>query len=365
MSQMLIQKARSMPNGTSKSIIFVCILLLVQTVLLWPVLSTAEGAASEGAQAAPEAKAPSPSRVEDVMGVWEITIDFEGRKSYAMLTISKKEDGTLAGKWNRNEVSDIKFQDGKLTFSRTVGPEDRQFTTNYEAALKDDKLLLTMSNDWGELSGVGARPKPMCPVLGQWDINFNVGDQDINARLSVSKKADGTMQGKWDEEGEHVVSNVKFEDGKLTLTRKSKINDMEFETKYEGIVKGDELIGMLKGEMGEFQANGQRFGTALIGEWELTTTSDWGTRTSMMRIFGDLTGRYEFFDSEIPMKNIKLEGDKVTFTIEMGFGDQTFQLDFKGKLDGKNLKGQMTSDRGTSEITGKKLEAKKAEPAKK
>jgi len=362
MSQMLIQRARSMPNGTGKSIICVCVLLLVQTVLLWPVLSKAEGAAGEGAP-------PSPSKVENITGVWEITMDFEGRKSYAMLSIIKKEDGTLAGKWGRDDVSDVKFQDGKLTFSRTVGPEDRQFTTNYEATLKDDKLMLTMSNDWGDFPAVGARPKPMCPALGHWDINFNVGDRDINARLSISKKADGTLEGKWDEEGEHVVSNVKFENGKLTFTRKSKINDMEFETKYEGIVKGDELIGKLKGEMGEFQVNGQRFGTALIGEWELTTTSDWGTRTGMMRIFGDLNGRYEFFGGEIPMKEIKLEGDKVTFTVEMGFGDQTFQLDFKGKLDGKNLKGQMTSDRGTSEITGKKLEKKveekKAEPAKK
>jgi len=57
------------------------------------------------------------------------------------------------------------------------------------------------------------------------------------------------------------------------------------------------------------------------------------------------------------MKNIKLEGDQVTFILEMGFGDRTFQLDFKGKLDGTILKGQMTSERGTSEVVGKKLKA--------
>jgi hypothetical protein len=36
---------------------------------------------------------------------------------------------------------------------------------------------------------------------------------------------------------------------------------------------------------------------------------------------------------------------------------------FKGKLDGKTLKGQMVSERGTSEITGKKLEPKVEEKA--
>jgi hypothetical protein len=39
----------------------------------------------------------------------------------------------------------------------------------------------------------------------------------------------------------------------------------------------------------------------------------------------------------------------------MGFGDETFQMDFKGKLDGAALKGQITSPRGTRDVTGKKL----------
>lgn len=103
-------------------------------------------------------------------------------------------------------------------------------------------------------------------------------------------------------------------------------------------------------------AKGTRVGAALVGKWDLTSVSDFGTRQGMMRINGDMTGRYEFFGGEIPMKDLKLEGNQVTFALEMGWGDQTFTLDFKGTLDGKNLKGQMTSDRGTSEITGKKVE---------
>lgn len=347
MNQMLIHKR------SAKTIALIYVLLLVQTPLVW-----AAGSGSQAPpEAMPEAKAPSPSRVEDIMGIWEITMEFNGRKSYAMLSITKKEDGTLAGKWGRDEVSEVKFQDGKLTFVRTVGPPDRQFTMNYEGTLKDGKLMLTMSNDWGEFTAVGARPKPKCPVLGRWDINFTVGDRDINARLSIFEKPDGALAGKWAEEGEHVVSDVKFQDGKLTFTRKSKLDDFEFETTYEGVVKGNKLTGMLKGEMGQWQANGQRVGAELVGEWELTTTSDWGTRTSMMRIYGDLTGRYEFFGGEIPMKDIKLEGDQVTFSIEMGFRDETFQIDFKGKLDGATLTGQLTSPRGTSDVTGKKVVA--------
>jgi hypothetical protein len=324
MNQMLIKKS-------SKAIFVVCILLLVQTSLVLA--------------------------AEDITGEWEMTMDFGGRDSFATMTITKNDDGTLAGKWGSNDLSNVKFEGEKLTFVRTVRFGDQEFTMDYEGTLKDGKITGTMSSDRGEFSANGARRKPKLPVLGQWDIKFNVGDREINARLIVTQKPDGTLEGKWNEEmGEHVISSIKFENGKLTLTRKSKIEEMEFETIYEGEIKGDEFVGTMKSEMGDGPARGKRFGTALIGKWELTSTSDFGTFTNMMRIEPDLTGRYEFFGGEIPMKDLKLEGDQVTFYIEFGPPDQPFTMEFKGKLDGKTIKGQMESDRGTSEITGKKLE---------
>jgi hypothetical protein len=292
---------------------------------------------------------------EDITGDWEITMDFNGRQSFASLSISKNADGTYTGKWGSTDLNDVKFDGQKLTFVRVIRRQDNEFKTNYEGTLKDGKLTGKMSGERGEFAANGARIKPRPPVLGQWDIKFNVGDREIAARLTVSEKPDGALEGKWTEPGEHVLSNVKFQDGKLTFTRKSKIEDMEFETTYEGTVKGNELTGMLKGEMGQWQANGKRVGAALIGKWELTSTSDRGPRTRMLTIYGDLTGRYEMFGGEVPIKDLKLEGDQVSFKVEAGFGDQTFTIEFKGKLEGETLKGQTSSERGTEEVTGKKV----------
>ena len=130
----------------------------------------------------------------------------------------------------------------------------------------------------------------------------------------------------------------------------------EFETTYEGTVKGNDLTGAWKSDMGEIPAKGQRVGAPLIGKWDLTVTSERGTRSSLLTVDGDLTGTYESFGGEIPVKDLKLEGDQVTFRIEMSFGDQTFKQEFKGKVDAKALKGQIVSERGTSEVVGKKIE---------
>jgi len=325
MNQMSIYKTGG------KTIVLICLLLLMQTSVGWA--------------------------ADDITGDWEITMEFGGRQSFATLSISRNADGTLAGKWGSDELSNVKFQDGKLTFSRTIRFGDQEFTMNYNGTLKDGKLIGTQSSDRGEFPANGARKKPKLPVLGQWDISFNVGDREITGRLAVSQKPDGTLEGKWiSERGEHEISNVKFQNDKLTFSRKSTFGERTWESDFEGMVKGHKLTGAFKSDRGEMPTTGQRVGAALVGKWELTTTSDRGPRTRMLTFFGDMTGRYEFFSGEIPMKSVKLEDDQVTFIVEMGFGDQTFTLDFKGKLDGKNLTGELTSPRGTSAATGKKIE---------
>ncbi|MBN2312800.1 MAG: hypothetical protein JXM79_02655 [Sedimentisphaerales bacterium] len=312
-----------------KSIILTSTLLLIQASLAWA--------------------------VEDITGVWEMTMEFGGRPSYAILTISKKADGALAGQWGTEELSNVTCEGGKIAFVRTVRFGDQEFAMNYNGVLKDGKIEGILSSDRGEFAVNGARKKATLPVLGQWDVHFKVGEYDITGRLSVSQKADGSLEGTWGiEEGEHVISNVWFKDGKLTFDRKSKVNDLEFETAFEGSIRGDTITGTFKNDMGQWPTQGQRVGTALIGEWELTSASDMGTRKGMMRIESDLTGRYQFFGGEIPMNELKLDGNQVTFYLDAGYGDRTFRLDFKGELDGKNLKGEMSSDRGTSQITGRK-----------
>ncbi len=307
----------------------ICLLLLVQTSLV---------------------------AAQDITGEWEMTLDYSGRPGYGTLIISRNADGTLAGKWGSNDLSNVKFQDGKLTFVRTVRFGDQEFTMNYNGTLKDGKLTGLLSSERGEFPANGARVKPIPPIVGIWDIAYKIADRDVTARLTVSQKTDGTPEVKWASQfGESTISNVKFQDTKLSFIRKVKFNENEIEMTFTGAVQGDKLTGVSKNEQLGVPVTGTRFGAALIGKWELTVTSERGTRQGMLRVFQDLSGRYESFGGEIPVKDLKLEGNQVTFALEMGFGQQTFNLNFKGTLDGNSLKGQTTSERGTSEVTGKKL----------
>ena len=116
----------------------------------------------------------------EITGEWEVKMDRGGRESFATLSISKKPDGTLAGKWGSNDLSDVKFDGKKLTFARTVRFGDQEFELDYEGTLDGGKLTGTLSSDQGSFAANAARPKPRSPALGRWKIQYTIGDRDID-----------------------------------------------------------------------------------------------------------------------------------------------------------------------------------------
>ena len=87
--------------------------------------------------------------------------------------------------------------------------------------------------------------------------------------------------------------------------------------------------------------------------------SQFGPPTHKFVVYPDMSARYELFDGLIPVKNVKLDGDKVTFSYDFGFGDQDFTTDFTGKLDGDTITGEMSNDQGTQTANAKRVKEKK------
>jgi hypothetical protein len=116
------------------------------------------------------------------------------------------------------------------------------------------------------------------------------------------------------------------------------------------------LAGVIAGMFGCGAELAAKPTDALVGTWELTTESERGTRTRNLVINEDLTGTYESREREFPITDLTVEGDQVSFNIEMSFGEREFSLEFAGTLEGNSLNGEFTTPRGSREVTGKKVE---------
>ena len=95
--------------------------------------------------------------------------------------------------------------------------------------------------------------------------------------------------------------------------------------------------------------------SGIVGTWELTTESSRGTRTRTLTINEDFTGSYQGRNQEMPISDLKLEGDQLSFTVRMKWQDREFSMDFKGTVDGNSIKGTWITSRGTREVIGKKI----------
>ena len=204
-------------------------------------------------------------------------------------------------------------------------------------------------------------------LVGDWEIKVTFNEREMVSTLSITQEKEGNYAGTWKSQwGETAVDDIKFEDGKVSFTRTSKYNEREFKSTYEGTIKGDTLTGKIKSERGEIEANGVRVKSAVFGKWEFESRGRRGQQDGQERppqkriltLNEDMTGTYEMRESEVAIKDMKVEGNTVSFKIEMSFGERSFTMEFKGTAEGDELNGEFITSRGSREAKGKRVGAK-------
>ena len=252
----------------------------------------------------------------------------------------------------KSVVKEIKRKGKDITFKLINDMGDQVYESNFVGTLEKGVLAGELSNYDGEIRTEGKRIKRMPMVMGSWNMSMKMGDREFNTVLVVSQDKEKKLQAEWQSQwGEHEISDVQFKDGKLTFNRVSKFSDREWKTTYEGTLKGHTLTGKFSSQQGEITAEGKRVGAALVGKWDLTMTSDQGTRKQRLTVLPDLSARF----GALPIKKIGLEGRKVSFEMSLPFGDNEYELGLEGKIKGGKLTGTFTSSQGTSEVSGVKI----------
>ncbi|HSG46261.1 MAG TPA: hypothetical protein VLA43_00475 [Longimicrobiales bacterium] len=91
------------------------------------------------------------------------------------------------------------------------------------------------------------------------------------------------------------------------------------------------------------------------GSWEMTRDTPRGTMTQTLTLARDgdaWTGTMTFMRREIELKEVKVEGNVLTFTLEMGpppdapGGRGPMIQTFRGTLEGDEINGEMEGPRG-------------------
>jgi hypothetical protein len=109
-------------------------------------------------------------KADPLAGEWQMNIMIPAREIVEKMTITQNADGNLAGKWEgmrggETTISNLKFADGKLTFTRTGKMGGNDFISTFAGTVTGDTIKGTFSSDFGEreITAVRAAAKPEMP----------------------------------------------------------------------------------------------------------------------------------------------------------------------------------------------------------
>jgi hypothetical protein len=315
---------------------------------------------------------------DDITGEWLFKMNIADNEVTANVCFAKNQDGTYTGTWTPNippteedaievnvpdikfELVDIKFEDNKISFTQKGTFDEQPFEFPYSGELKGDKIEGKFIGEWGENPAVGTRIlKTNKSPVGAWNITIKSDDKETKAMLFVLGKEDGTLTAAWaGDTGGDVISDVKSENGNLSFIRKYKTDANEVTMTFAGLVEDNKLKGKFTSDAGELDITGTRISPSIAGQWDLTTISDRGEQNSTLIIKDDMTGVYQVMNREVPAKDLKYEQGILSFRVEFIFSDNTFEMEFKGKVNNSSIEGEFSTPRGIRRVIGKKVTQK-------
>ena len=192
-------------------------------------------------------------RMVPILGSWDMTITMGEREFKTVLVVShdkeKKLQAEWQSQWGEHGISDVRFKDGKLMFSRVSKFGDREWKTTYEGALKGHTLTGKFSSQQGQIPANGRRVG--AALVGKWDLTVT-SDQGIRKqRLTVLPDLSARF-------GALPIKKIGLEEGRVSFEMTLQFDYNDYEIGFEGRLDAGKLTGKLTSSQGISEVTGSK-----------------------------------------------------------------------------------------------------------
>jgi hypothetical protein len=263
-------------------------------------------------------------------------------------------------------------------FTALAASNAKQFYHNRGNNMKTCKMILTLA---AMTFGVAVAVRA-ADVTGKWTSAF---DTQVGAmKYTYEFKVDGeklTGKAMRDRDGEKTETEIK--EGKLTgddisFVEMVNIQDQDVRIEYKGKVAGDEMKLTRKvGDFGTLEIVAKREkasvvekspGVVVTGKWQAEFDTQIGKqkytyefKTDGDKLTGKAVGGVEGEKSDTEIKDGKCGGTNLSFVEMVKFQEQEIRVDYKGTIDGDEIKmTRQVGDFATEQVVAKRVKESSA-----
>lgn len=200
------------------------------------------------------------TRVNDVVGTWNLTIDAEGQTFEPTAKITKDGDKLkveyLTDEFGDHEAIDVKLEDNKLSYTIDVespeGGMKLKFVTYPRGSNLDGEIEYEVGDITGSSEVEGKREAAGPELVGTWNLTADAEGQTFEPVMKVTKK-DGKLAIEYltDEFGDHEATDIKLDGDKLTFKIAVDSPDGAMELNFTTKVDGDKIDGEVEYVVGD------------------------------------------------------------------------------------------------------------------
>jgi len=208
-------------------------------------------------------------------------------------------------------------------------------------------------------------------LVGEWTVTMYMGGMEVFASAVFTKIPQGPYQGTWtSNQGVGELTNILLNNDLLTFDRSLIYSGEQLDLSFEGTIKDNLLTGFFYADMGEIEVKATRKAPPanILGEWNFVIEfAAQRAQTEQSRPPAQITftqkedksyqgkwtggvGGPQTDPNGIPLSNIKLQDNKLTFTRSFTMRERTISMNFEGAVAGDKITGTFKINTPTGEI---------------
>lgn len=187
------------------------------------------------------------------VGKWEFRQQFQDQEFVSTLTVSADAEGKLSASMSSqmgdNEMSDVAFKDGKLTFKRVMDFNGQTMEMSYQFAVIGGKLKGTMTTDRGDREMEGSPVGPA--IVGNWMLSVNSDFGEMKQLLQVKPDLSALY-------GTAKIAKITYDDAAKTVSFKYSMSfgGQSMENEFSGKIEDGKLTGEMNTGQGTSAVTG-------------------------------------------------------------------------------------------------------------